>query len=139
MQNLLSNAVKFTDAGGTVQAKVSQRELDDDYLELEFMAKDTGKGMSKDFLEKVCTPFNQSDKAYSRTHGGLGLGLYLTKYYLEAMHGSMDVDSTLGSGSTFVIHIPLKKAHSEQILNENISFSHVRVLIGGEIQKIMDN
>ena len=133
MQNLLSNAVKFTNPGGRVTAQVSQEKLDDSHIELKFEAKDTGKGMSEEFLEKVCAPFNQSDRAYSRTHGGLGLGLYLTKYFLEAMNGHMEVVSKLKMGSTFSVTMPLKLADRHQIMEqaEDISFSKIRAMIGG--------
>lgn len=132
MQNLLSNAVKFTAEGGSVFAEVRQTELQDGSLELHFIARDTGKGMSKDFMQIVCAPFQQGDKAYSRTHGGLGLGLYLTKYYINAMNGQMDVSSVIGEGSTFAVTIPLKKAHSEMVLESStVDFSHIRAIVAG--------
>ncbi|NCB93350.1 MAG: transporter substrate-binding domain-containing protein [Clostridia bacterium] len=131
MQNLLANAVKFTAAGGKVEANISQTQKEDGVIELTFNAKDTGKGMSEEFLEKVCAPFNQGDKAYSRTHGGLGLGLYLTKYYLDAMGGTLQVESTLGKGSSFTFRIPLKRAGARELLDREIKFSHVRAAIAG--------
>lgn len=131
MQNILSNAVKFTGEGGEVRAKVSQRVNEEGELELQFVAQDTGVGMSEEFLQKVCTPFNQQDRAYSRTHGGLGLGLYLTKVYLEVMKGKMEVSSTPGEGSIFTITLPLKKAHSTEVLQEKVDFSDLRALVGG--------
>lgn len=131
MQNLLSNSVKFTDVGGKVRANVKQIEKEDGNIEIQFTAEDTGKGMSQEFLEKVCTPFKQGDRAYSRTHGGLGLGLYLAKYYIEAMNGHMDVTSELGKGSTFKVTLPLKKAATEEVLEKHISLAHVRAIIGG--------
>ena len=131
LQNLLSNGVKFTEHGGTVEASVRETMAEDGTIHLVFVCKDTGKGMSKEFLEKVCAPFNQSDRSYSRTHGGLGLGLYLTKYFINAMEGNFEVKSTLGQGSTFRVMIPLKYPDCEQILRNEIDCSHVRVIIGG--------
>lgn len=131
MQNLLSNSVKFTPAGGAVEAELSETAREDGGLEIRFTARDTGKGMSPEFLGKVCAPFNQSDPSYSRTHGGLGLGLFLTKYYLDAMHGRLEVESELEKGSTFTVCIPLAKASGEQLVGEDVDYSHVWVLIGG--------
>ncbi|MDD3412293.1 MAG: transporter substrate-binding domain-containing protein, partial [Eubacteriales bacterium] len=131
MQNLLSNAVKFTDAGGSVTADVAQKKQDDGSVEFIFSARDTGRGMTEEYLQKVCAPFQQSDKAYSRTHGGLGLGLYLTKYYLEAMHGALEVTSRVGVGSQFTVRIPLKPVSSTQAAAQQVDLSHMRVVIGG--------
>lgn len=131
MQNILSNGVKFTQAGGKVLANVKQVETEDGGLQIAFSVEDTGKGMSKEFLEKVCIPFKQGDHEYSRTHGGLGLGLYLAKYYIEAMHGYMEVESELGKGSKFTVVLPLKKGATEEVIEKHISLSHVRALIGG--------
>ncbi|MDD2956327.1 MAG: transporter substrate-binding domain-containing protein [Oscillospiraceae bacterium] len=130
-QNILANAVKFTDAQGEVEAGICQRMLDKNTVELEFTCRDTGRGMSKEFLKKVCAPFNQSDRAYSRTHGGLGLGLYLTKYFVNAMKGSFAVESRLGEGSRFVITLPLRRPDSGQILESHVDCSHVRALVCG--------
>jgi len=131
MQNILSNAVKFTDKGGHVKADVTQQKTEEGNLEFIFKAEDTGRGMSEEYLEKVCAPFQQDDKAYSRTHGGLGLGLYLTKYYLDAMGGRMEVTSALGQGSCFIIYLPLKLASTSQVVEEKVDLSYVRVMIGG--------
>lgn len=131
LQNLLSNAVKFTDAGGKVEANVTENVLENGIVQLKFTCRDTGKGMSEEFMEKVCAPFNQSDNSYSRTHGGLGLGLYLTKYFVDAMEGTLKVESTLGKGSTFTVTLPMKRPNSEQILENDIDCSHVRAIVGG--------
>ncbi len=135
MQNLLGNGVKFTPDGGTITALISEKELDEHTIELTFTCTDTGKGMTEEFLDKICAPFNQSDRAYSRTHGGMGLGLFLTKYFVNAMNGTIAVESTVGKGSTFTVVIPLKKPDSEVVINNEINCSHVRTLIGSRSQE----
>lgn len=131
IQNLLSNAVKFTDEGGTVEARISEKVLENDCVELTFTCRDSGKGMSGEFLEKLCAPFSQSDKSYSRTHGGMGLGLFLTRYFIDAMHGTFQVESKVEEGSYFTVVLPLKRPNSEQLVENHVDCSHVRAIIGG--------
>lgn len=135
IQNIIANAIKFTASGGSVEVMVSEELLEDDKVIICFTCADTGKGMSEEFLEKVCAPFNQSDQSYSRTHGGLGLGLYLTKYFINQMQGTFMVESKLGVGSTVTVKMPLKRLSSEEMLNKEIDCSHVRTIIGGTNQE----
>lgn len=130
-QNLLSNGVKFTDRGGTVEANIREEAAEDGRIRLIFTCRDTGRGMPEAFIEKICAPFKQGDEAYSRTHGGIGLGLYLTKYFVDTMDGTFEVQSKLGEGSCFTVSLMLKCPNSEQILKSNIDCSHVRAVIGG--------
>lgn len=135
MQNILSNAVKFTPDEGVVEVELSEKSIDCGKVEITFICKDTGKGMTKEFLDKICAPFNQSDKSYSRTHGGLGLGLYLTKFFVNAMNGTLTVESKLGEGSCFTVVIPLQRPNSEQIMENQVDCSHVRAIIAGKDEK----
>lgn len=132
MQNILSNAVKFTDNGGSVLVDIQQVKVDENekLTELIFTVTDSGRGMTPENLAMICAPFQQNDQDYSRTHGGLGLGLYLTKYYLDAMGGQMEATSTLGEGSTFTIHIPLKEAEGDSQVKQRPQLKHVRAIIG---------
>lgn len=132
LQNILSNGVKFTGEGGTVEAHISEENVDDRHIRFKFVCKDSGKGMTKEFTKRVCAPFNQSDKSYSRTHGGLGLGLYLAKYYVNAMDGTFDVESVLGESSTFTVTLVLTKPNSEQIIEHDVNCSHVRAIVAGK-------
>lgn len=130
-QNILSNGIKFTGEGGTVTAYFNEELVEDHQVKLTFICKDTGKGMSKEFTQKVCAPFNQDDKSYSRTHGGLGLGLYLTRYFVDAMNGTFELESELGKGSTFTITLLLNIPKSEQILESKVDYSFVRAIVAG--------
>lgn len=101
LANLLSNAVKFTPAGGQVRLKVSQTEVGDGTVTIHCEVKDSGIGMSKEFLEDIWRPFEQEDASISRRYGGTGLGLSITKNLIDLMGGSISAQSEEGVGSTF--------------------------------------
>ncbi len=104
--NLLSNAVKFTPAGGEVRVKVEQLPG-----HMRVTVSDEGQGISQDFLPYVFDRFRQADSSPSRAHGGLGLGLSIVKYLVEAHGGSVGVYSAgQGQGSTFTVDLPLAPA-----------------------------
>ena len=98
--NLLTNAVKFTGQGGRVTAALRRKGGN-----LEVAVTDTGVGISPDFLPFVFEPFRQADAR--RGHGGLGLGLAISKQLVELHGGTIDVSSLgLGQGATFVVRLP---------------------------------
>jgi signal transduction histidine kinase len=98
--NLLSNAVKYTDTG---QVSVST-VLHDGVVD--FMVTDTGVGVSAEHLEKIFEPFWQVEHTTTRRAGGTGLGLAVTRQFVELLGGSIEVQSSLGNGSTFRVSIP---------------------------------
>ncbi|MBD3878442.1 MAG: response regulator [Quinella sp. 1Q5] len=106
--NILGNAVKFTDAGGTVTLIIECTAQFDGQSNFRFTIKDTGIGMSKDFLPRIFEPFSQEDDTTTSRYGGSGLGLAITKNIVQMMNGSITVESTKGVGSEFVINVPLK-------------------------------
>ncbi|HEY9764020.1 MAG TPA: PAS domain S-box protein [Trichocoleus sp.] len=100
--NLLSNSVKFTPAGG--QIEMSLEQVDD---QVQIQVKDTGKGISRDFLPHVFEYFRQEDGSTTRQFGGLGLGLAIVRYLTEMHGGTVMVESPgEGLGSTFTVRIP---------------------------------
>jgi CheY-like chemotaxis protein/HPt (histidine-containing phosphotransfer) domain-containing protein len=99
--NLIGNAIKFTEHG-QVFLWVSLIENIDDAVELKFLVIDTGIGISPLALEAVFTRFSQEDESMSRRFGGTGLGLTIAKQLSQMMGGNLFVESTLGSGSTFI-------------------------------------
>jgi len=127
--NLLGNAVKFTEQGYIVIAVKALRQVDDQTL-LEITVKDTGIGIPPDKLRMIFDRFKQADSSYSRRYGGLGMGLTLSKAYVELMGGHMEVDSQAGQGSTFVCTIPFV-LHSDtgEVSTWDSYKSRVRVLI----------
>ena len=100
--NLLSNAVKFTDAGGTIEVRLVR---DGDVVRL--TVRDTGKGIPRDQLARVFERFRQLDSSTTREHGGLGLGLAIVRYLVEAHGGTVAADSQgPGTGATFTVTLP---------------------------------
>lgn len=104
VSNLLSNALKFTDEGWVkFSANASKVE---DKLALHLEVSDTGKGMTKSFLDSLFSPFTQEIDAKS-SKGGTGLGLAIVKELIDFMGGVIKVESTLNQGTTFILDIPL--------------------------------
>ena len=98
--NLLSNAVKYTDTG-EISVKTETRDG-----VIDFLVTDTGVGVGEDNLEKIFEPFWQVEQTTTRRAGGTGLGLAVTRHFVEMLGGSIAVESTLGNGSTFRVTIP---------------------------------
>ena len=108
--NLLSNAIKFTPAEGHVYFTVDAKGTpEDEYIQLIFAVRDTGIGIAPESLPKLFKNFEQADTGISRKFGGTGLGLAITKRITEMMHGGIEVESVLGSGSCFTVHVLLQK------------------------------
>jgi two-component system, cell cycle sensor histidine kinase PleC len=99
--NLLSNAIKFTPAGGTISAEVS-RHPDGVLLRV----RDSGAGMAPDDIPRALQPFVQVDASLSRRHGGTGLGLPLTKIFVELHGGRLELESTINVGTTASVILP---------------------------------
>jgi CheY-like chemotaxis protein len=111
LNNLLSNALKFTGPEGVTWAV---EVVDDGSLcWMTFRVTDTGPGLSPERLERLFTPFDQTDVTVARTHGGTGLGLALSRELARLMAGELRVESQLGVGSTFILSVPLTRIRSE--------------------------
>jgi CheY-like chemotaxis protein len=101
--NLLGNAVKFT-SQGKIELTVWQDET------LNFSVEDTGIGMSGEVLDRLFQPFEQADSSISRRFGGTGLGLHISWSLAELMDGEIEVSSTEGEGSRFVLKLPYRES-----------------------------
>jgi two-component system, sensor histidine kinase and response regulator len=109
--NLVGNAVKFTERGEITFSVRPVPDSDRPGLDvLLFTVRDTGIGISSDFLENVFEKFTQSDASLTRNYGGAGLGLALARQIVKNMGGDIRVESRLGAGSTFYITIPFERA-----------------------------
>ena len=106
LTNILGNAVKFSPAG-EVWLRISACASDTRAICIEI--QDTGIGMSPEQLQRLFVPFVQADGSISRRFGGSGLGLAISKQLVERMGGDIQVESRLGQGSRFVIHIPFER------------------------------
>jgi CheY-like chemotaxis protein len=101
--NLVNNAVKFTPGGGQVEITVARAP---DQLELR--VSDTGEGIHAEFLPHLFERFRQADSSASRRHGGLGLGLAITRQLVELHGGTIEAQSPgQGAGATFVVRFPI--------------------------------
>lgn len=105
--NLLNNAAKFTDEG-EVSLEIRLVAKENEEYHLSFTVKDTGIGMTKDQTDKLFVPFTQGDTTINRRFGGSGLGLSIVKNLVDLMGGQIQVFSTPGEGSTFILHLSLK-------------------------------
>jgi CheY-like chemotaxis protein len=109
LTNLLSNSVKFTHQG-YVKLTVSIEERTDDDLLLRFCIRDTGIGMSAAQIGRLFQEFTQADGSTTRKYGGTGLGLNISKKFVEMMGGSIQVESTPGEGSRFIFTVRTRLA-----------------------------
>ena len=115
LNNLLSNAVKFT-LMGQISVDISKTMQVNDEIELFFMVKDTGIGITKEQQDSLFESFNQADASITRRFGGTGLGLSITKQLVEMMNGTVHVKSEKGKGSAFSFNVRL---HTSQNVNES--------------------
>ncbi|KKM96299.1 hypothetical protein LCGC14_1179450 [marine sediment metagenome] len=105
--NLLGNAVKFTERGEVTLWVASHFDDENRHCELEITVCDTGIGISDDKISRLFKSFSQVDGSTTRRYGGSGLGLAITRRLISLMGGSIEVESTLGRGSTFRISLNL--------------------------------
>jgi len=105
IKNLLSNAIKFTPEGGGILAEIKEA---DGMVEMKI--KDNGQGIKSDFLPFIFERFKQADSSSTRRHGGLGLGLAISRHIVELHGGSIRAESEgEGKGALFTVKFPLKK------------------------------
>jgi PAS domain S-box-containing protein len=139
--NLVGNAVKFTD-GGFVKVIVKYEYISDTTIDLKIDVSDSGIGIPKDQQEIIFEPFRQREGQSARKYGGTGLGLTITRRLMEMMNGTIKLDSSEGSGSTFSIEIfDIKVAYlketqqkiAEKKIND-IKFNGETILIAEDIE-----
>ena len=105
--NILGNSVKFTSAPGTVTLRARQLDCDGEGCTLRFDMIDTGIGMDKEYIPKIFEAFSQEDATTTNKYGGSGLGMAITKNFVEMMNGTITVESEKGVGSTFTVTVRL--------------------------------
>ncbi|AWP26325.1 two-component system histidine kinase PnpS [Paenibacillus sp. Cedars] len=112
--NLLSNAINYTQEGGRVKLTAREQHNNgsaDDMVE--FVVTDSGIGIPKKDLPRIFERFYRVDKARSRGSGGTGLGLSIVKHLVDLHHGTIKVESELGTGSSFIIDLPVLQETDE--------------------------
>ena len=114
--NLLSNAVKYTQEGGKIQFLVEEYETKSRaYAKYRFVVSDNGMGMSADFKDTIFDAFTRAESSLTNKIQGTGLGMAITRNLVEAMGGTIDVESELGQGSCFEVLIDLKIAEDRTV------------------------
>lgn len=105
--NILSNAVKYTPDGGEINFRARETLFEEGLVHLRMEIKDNGIGMSEEFMQHIFEPFTQEQRTSRTTYKGTGLGMAITKKLVDQMHGSLDVESEPGKGSTFILRLSL--------------------------------
>lgn len=120
--NILGNAVKFTQDGGSITYKVSYQVMNDNrHLVVHYEISDTGIGMSEDFLLHVFDEFSQESQDARTKYKGTGLGMAITKKYVELMGGTITVDSKKGRGTTFTVELPMEITKQGEVKKKELS------------------
>ncbi len=127
--NLLGNAIKFTETGEVGVEALLERETEHD-IDVRFMIRDTGIGISEEHRQRLFLSFSQADGSTTRKYGGTGLGLAISKQLVEMMGGSIGVQSQPGAGSEFWFTIRLQKQGKPgAIVHPRSNLDNVRVLV----------
>ncbi|MDE5861904.1 MAG: response regulator [Ruminococcus sp.] len=128
--NILSNAMKYTKPGGMVSVRVIQTAKEqDNYASYEFRVKDTGIGMSPEFLKHVFEPFEREQTATVSGIQGTGLGLAITKNIVDMMGGTILVESEEGKGSEFIVKLRFRVAETSENSQKIEHLADLRALV----------
>lgn len=108
--NLVDNAIKYNKKDGYVELNVNVKRHKEDLITYEFVVKDNGLGIDKEYLDHIFEPFSQENQNFNEYRLGTGLGMSIVKGLVELMKGSISVTSKKGVGSTFEVVIPFEIA-----------------------------
>lgn len=121
--NLVGNAIKFTDEG-SVRVRLTQRMIDANTTGLEIAVIDTGAGIGEEAKSRLFREFEQEDASTSRRFGGTGLGLVICKQIVEAMGGTIGVESKKGDGSRFFFEVALPSGDAAAVVSKDTVTPH---------------
>jgi signal transduction histidine kinase/ActR/RegA family two-component response regulator len=137
--NILGNAVKFTGDGGTIWFRVEERDEPDGKARYRFEIEDNGIGMSEEFQGRIFEAFSQEENG-SRTHyAGTGLGMAITKQFVDLMGGTIQVTSQVGVGSKFTVELTFDIDQSRQGIEEADEETGSTNIAGMNILLVEDN
>ena len=126
--NILGNAVKFTNDGGTVTYAVSYSErAQENCILVRYRITDTGIGMSEEFVEHIFDEFSQEDQGARTQYKGTGLGMAITKKYVDLMGGTISVESKKGVGTTFTVELPMEITDASKVTKTDYAAGKVDV------------
>ncbi len=140
LMNLLSNSIKFTPSGGTITMDTYVEYLSDGKVRHRYIIRDTGKGISEVFQQRMYHPFEQ-DIQDNEERGGTGLGLFICKNLVSLLDGDISCESNVGEGTVFTVTLTYNLASPEQILllKNNITTYEDRLLYGKNVLVAEDN
>lgn len=128
LMNILSNAVKFTEDGGTIDFESSYHPgKDEKHIVVRYRIADTGVGMSEEFVEHIFDEFAQEEDSARTQYKGTGLGMAITKRYIDLMGGTICVASKKGEGSIFTVELPLEITDESKVNNQEIPVTKVNL------------
>lgn len=138
--NILSNAAKYTPEGGEVVFWIKCLRKEEDVEWVRFIVKDTGVGMSEEFIAHAFEPFVQETRRErAQQWQGTGLGLTIVKKLVDLMEGHIYLHSVLGKGTSVVIDLPLKLAEFHGECHSNDKMSRIEELRGKQVLLVEDN
>lgn len=121
LMNLMSNAIKYTPEGGTITFRINELSSAIDNLgQYEFIFIDNGIGMSEDFIPHIFEPFSRAEDTRINKIQGTGLGMAITDNIVRMMNGTIEVQSTLGVGSKFIVSVPMEIQSEEEMCDEEL-------------------
>ena len=127
--NILSNAIKFTDAPGSVTMGVERTAVYENHSTVKFSIRDTGIGISQEYLPHIFDAFSQEDSSRNNKYGSTGLGMAITKNIVELMNGTISVESEKGKGTEFTVVITLTNSEHQGPATSVINPKDMRILV----------
>ena len=138
--NLLSNSVKYTPAGGTISFRIQQKTtFRHGYGEYAFIIRDSGIGMSEDFVRHIFEPFERETTVTRSGIQGTGLGMAITKNIVEMMNGTISVESEPGKGSAFTVELTLKLQDVEKNAEHLKELNGLRAMVVDDDFNVCDS
>lgn len=131
--NLLSNALKFTPRDGRIGVDVCERRVTGNIAHICFTVRDTGIGMTKQFMSRMFQPFEQEQRGSEYNSSGSGLGLSIVYNLAQLMGGTMSAVSHVGSGTTFTVELPFEQTQSDDTYEAAKNIRRRSVIEGLEI------
>lgn len=131
--NIMSNAMKFTRPGGTVSLRVVEKpSAPEGFADYQFIIKDTGVGMSEEFVRKIFEPFSREENSTISGIEGTGLGMAITKNIVDMMGGTVSVKSKLGEGSEFTVSLRFRISNHQKTITAIKSLEGFHALIADD-------
>ncbi len=139
MTNILSNAIKYNKENGKIYITCREIQGNENEVNIEFKCRDTGLGMSPEFMEHIFEPFTQENENSRSEYGGTGLGMSITKKLTDKMGGKITVESEKDKGTTFDVIIPFEIDKSEEKEKNEKTGERADSISGLKILLVEDN